>query len=307
MQRCWRTTTPPRSSRKTSIWPGQAGNGRLKSCAPRLSGGCGGPRSWPSAATRSTRAWPCWHRAVSLESEPREQAAIWQRIGHAYALKYDGEGFWQAMQHALDIGGPSAEVYADLALKSVQRAGMWVKQPDMTLVDGWIDQALELGEEGSRTQGKAFAARAMMYDDESAARSALAIAERLGDLDLRCTSLGSLSGAALTRRDFDGACALIDQVMEHLPELNNPTLVHGNAVRILRVPECRATWRAAAWSSAMATEAATGLTEHHRLHAAAWQILLPSCDRALGRSAGPWRRRPSGWWTPTWPRPHPAS
>ncbi len=63
-------------------------------------------------------------RAVSLESHPREQAEIWRRIGLACALKYDGERFWQAMQQALDIGGPSAEVYADLALQSVQRGRM---------------------------------------------------------------------------------------------------------------------------------------------------------------------------------------
>ena len=220
------------------------------------------------------------HQAVSLESEPREQASIWQRIGHACALKYDGEGFWQAMRQALDIGGPSAEVYADLALEISQRAGMWVKQPDMTLVDGWIDQALELAEEGSRTQGKAFAARAMMYDDESAASSALAIAERLGDLELRCTSLGSLSGAALTRKDFDRACALIDQVIEHLPELNSPDASSTEMLVAFFVYLRSGNLRAAARASAMATEAAAGLTAHHRLHAAAWQILLPS---ATGR------------------------
>jgi hypothetical protein len=39
---------------------------------------------------------------------------------------------------------------------------------------------------------------------------------------------------------------------------------------------------AAARASAMATEAAAGLTAHHRLHAAAWQILLPG-------AAGRWR------------------
>jgi len=33
-------------------------------------------------------------RALSLESEPREQAGIWRQIGHACALKYDGAGFW---------------------------------------------------------------------------------------------------------------------------------------------------------------------------------------------------------------------
>lgn len=220
------------------------------------------------------------HQALSLETDPQEQAALWQRIGHACALKYDGEGFWQAMQHALDIGGPSAEVYADLALETSQRAGMWVKQPDMTLLDGWIDQALEIAEEGSRTQGKAFAARAITYDDESAASSALAIAERLGDLDLRCTSLGSLSGVALAKKDFDRACALIDQVIEHLPELNNPDASSTEMLVAFFVYLRAGNLGAAARASAMATEAAAGLTEHHRLHAAAWQILLPS---AAGR------------------------
>jgi class 3 adenylate cyclase len=224
------------------------------------------------------------HQAVSLESEPREQAAIWQRIGHACALKYDGEGFWQAMQQALDIGGPSAEVYADLALEISQRAGMWVKQPDMTLLDGWIDQALELAEEGSRTQGKAFAARAMMYDDESAARSALAIAERLGDLDLRCTSLSTLSGAALVRKDFGRACALIDQVIGHLPELNNPDASSVELLVAFFVYLRSGNLGAAARASAMATEAAAGLTAHHRLHAAAWQILLPSAAGRWGEA-----------------------
>ena len=100
------------------------------------------------------------------------------------------------MQQALDIAGPSAEVYADLALQSVMRGGMWVQQPDWSLVDGWIQQALELAGEGSLAKAKALAALAMINDDESAARSALAIAERLGDLELRCTSLGIISDIA---------------------------------------------------------------------------------------------------------------
>lgn len=224
------------------------------------------------------------HQAVSLESEPREQAAIWQRIGHACALKYDGEGFWQAMQQALDIGGPSAEVYADLALEIGQRAGMWVKQPDMTLLDGWIDQALELAEEGSRTQGKAFAARAMMYENESAANSALAIAERLGDLDLRCTALSTLSSIAASARDFDQACALVDQVIEHLSGLNSPDASSTQMLVAFFVYLRSGRLGTAAQASAMATEAAAGLTAHHRLHAAAWQILLPSAAGRWGEA-----------------------
>ena len=220
------------------------------------------------------------HGAVRLEGDPREQAAIWQRIGQACALKYDGQGFWQAMRQALDIGGPSAEVYSDLALETNQRAGMWVQQPDMTLVDGWIEQALQLAEEGSRIQGKAFAARALGGDDESAARSALAIAERLGDLGLRCTSLSVLSSIALAQKDFDQACALMDQLMAHLPELNDPDASSVELLVAFFVYLRSGNLGAAARASAMATEAAAGLTPHHRLHAAEWQILLPS---AAGR------------------------
>jgi predicted ATPase len=32
------------------------------------------------------------HQALSLETEPLDQAGLWQRIGHACALKYDGQG-----------------------------------------------------------------------------------------------------------------------------------------------------------------------------------------------------------------------
>jgi hypothetical protein len=215
-------------------------------------------------------------RALSLESEPREQAGIWRQIGHACALKYDGTGFWEAMQQALDIGGPSAEVYSDLALQSNQRAGMWVQQPDWSLVDGWIQQALELAEEGSLPQGNALAARALGDDDEAAARSALAIAERLGDLELRCTSMSVLSYAGLAAGDFGRACALMDQIMTLLPALQNPDAcsmtLHSAVFLYLRSGNLGAAARA----SAQATGAAAGLTPHHRLHAACWQILLAS-------------------------------
>jgi class 3 adenylate cyclase len=228
-------------------------------------------------------------RAVSLETEPREQAAIWQRIGHACALKYDGEGFWQAMQQALDIAGPSAEVYADLALLSNERAGMWVQQPDWSLVDSWVERALQLAEEGSRTQGKAFAALALGSDDQSAARSALAIADRLGDLELRCMSLGTLSGIALGRRDFDQACVLMDQVMAQLPALNNPDASSGTLLVAFFVYLRSGNLGAAARASAMATEDAAGLTPHHRLHAMSWQILLATVtgrwDEVRGHTA----------------------
>jgi hypothetical protein len=218
------------------------------------------------------------HRALSLENDPRQQAAIWQQIGHACALKYDGEGFWQAMQKALEIGGPSAEVYAGLALQTMERAGMWAQQPDpeWTLVGGWIEQALELAQEGSLAQGHALAALAIKSNDESTARSALAVAERLDNPELRCILLHTIAGIALMARDFDRACTVMDQVMALLPglpdpDVGSPALLTGFFV-YLRSGDLDQ----AAAASAQATDLTAGLTPHHRVHAAAWQILLAS-------------------------------
>jgi class 3 adenylate cyclase len=227
------------------------------------------------------------HRALSLETDPQEQAAIWQRIGQACALKYDGEGFFRAMQKALEIGGPSAEVYADLALQAQLRGGMWVQQPDWTLIEGWIQQAQDLAVEGSLTQGHALAALAMNTDDESVARSALAIAERLGDSELCCLMLGIIAYTALTAGDFGRACALMDEVMALLPGLPNPDVVCDALHVAVFVYLKSGHLGTAARASAQATETAAGLTPHHRVHAAAWQLILAS---VTGRWDEVWAR-----------------
>jgi class 3 adenylate cyclase len=219
-------------------------------------------------------------RALGLESDPREQAAIWQRTGQACALKYDGQAFFQAMQKALEIAGPSADVYADLALQTVLRAGMWVQQPDMTLVEGWIQQALDLAEEGSLTQGHALYALCATTEDESvsesAGRSALAIAERLGDHELRCTVLHDNAYRALLARGFDRACTLMDEVMAFLPGLPNPDVCSTALMSAVFVYLKSGYLGTAARASAQATETAAGLTPHHRVHAAGWQLILAS-------------------------------
>jgi class 3 adenylate cyclase len=215
-------------------------------------------------------------RALSLEGDPRAQAEIWQRIGRACALKYDGAGCWEAMQKALDIGGPSAEVYAEVALESVQRMGMWVREPDWSLVGQWARQALELAEEGSLIQGKALLALSMVTDDIALTRSALAIAERLGDLELRCQSLTTLSQFAWLASDYGPACAVLDEELAVLPELPNPD-VRATAFLLAVFGYLRAgKLGQAAHASARLVETAAGLTPHHRLHAASTHILLPA-------------------------------
>jgi class 3 adenylate cyclase len=218
------------------------------------------------------------HRAVSLESDPREQAGIWQRIGQACSLKYDGEGFWQAMAKALELGGPSAEVYAELALQTGMRAGMWVQQPDpeWTLVGGWIQQALELAEEDSLARGNALAALADNDSDEAAARSALVIAERLGNPELRCIALHIIAGLAMVERDFDRARNLMDQVMALLPGVPDPDVCSTALMSAIFVYLKSGFLDQAVAASEQATETAAGLTAHHRVHGAAWRALLAS-------------------------------
>ena len=125
------------------------------------------------------------HKALELEPDPVSQARLWQEIGHAQALKFDGEAFWAAMQKAIDLGGPAADLYAELALQTSIRGAMWKRQPDRELVVGWIQQALDLADEGSPARAKALVAFSMWNEDEAAAREAYEIAERDGDVGLR--------------------------------------------------------------------------------------------------------------------------
>jgi hypothetical protein len=95
------------------------------------------------------------HRAVHLEHDPDEQAELWHWIGRANVLKFDGDAFWRAMEEAIELGGPPADLYAELAFQSLRRWGMWKRQPDSVLIEGWIERALELAEEGSRNRALA--------------------------------------------------------------------------------------------------------------------------------------------------------
>ena len=164
-------------------------------------------------------------RALGLESDPREQAAIWQRIGQACALKYDGQGFWQAMQKALELGGPSAEVYADLALQTVA-AGRDVGPAAGPGMDP--RRRVDPAGPGTRPGG-------LPHPGQRARR---ARHEHRGRISPPARPWRSPNGWATSSfaaprcrpsptrpsmaRDFDRACTVMDQVMALLPGLPNP-------------------------------------------------------------------------------------
>ena len=216
------------------------------------------------------------HDALELEPDPAAQAGLWQEIGRANALKFDGEGFWAAMQRAIDLGGPAADLYAEMALQTGTRGGMWRRQPDHELVLGWIDRALELADEDSPARAKALAAVSLWNEDEAAARAAFAIAERNGGVELRLLALQALAFAAWGNGSFDEAtswledwraCALLPEVTD--PNERSMSLMAGGFIDL------------AAGRIDVATEASrqndalvAGLTPHHRVHGVGHRLVV---------------------------------
>ena len=214
------------------------------------------------------------HPALELERNPQRQAELWQRIGRANALKFDGDAFWKAMEKAIEIGGPSADVQTELAFQTVRRWGIWKREPDSDLVEGWIERALELAEEGSRNQARALYARSSWDEDEPSARALQAIAERLGDADLRSLALEALGNAAWEGGDFAHAHNLADQQLELLPELSDPDDRTRALLHVVLVYLNAGDLAAAAHAAKLHVELAEGLTPHHRLHGAALTTLV---------------------------------
>jgi hypothetical protein len=212
------------------------------------------------------------HRALELEPDLVQQAELWQRIARANALKFDGEAFWASMEKTIELAGPSADLYAELALQTAWRAGMWTREPDWERVEEWANRALELAEEGSRTQGRALVALAEIKEEEAPATAAYAIADRLGDAELRALALMGLADAAWSAGDLDQACDLLERELEALELLGDPDarakgLLGGVLIYLGAGRMC-----AARGTAHRHAEVVAGLTPHHRMHGAGLPI-----------------------------------
>jgi hypothetical protein len=144
-------------------------------------------------------------RAVELAPEDGE---LWRRIGRASALRFDGEGYWEAMLKAVELTSDRVtlgEIYGELAFESTMRGAMWKRAPDDALVSSWIEQALELAAPGSRALARASIAKAMREDDVPLAERAIAIAERLRDIELLSHGFSTRSGIAQGVSDYAAA------------------------------------------------------------------------------------------------------
>jgi tetratricopeptide (TPR) repeat protein len=145
----------------------------------------------------------------ALELAP-EDVDLWWATARAHALKFDGEAYWEAMLKAIEVADGRqalAELYGELALVTTMRGAMWKRFPDHELVRGWADRALELAEPGSRPQAQAELALANQQDDVEAADRAIAIAERLDDIELISFGYGTRAGIAFVTSEYGEAVA----------------------------------------------------------------------------------------------------
>ncbi len=215
-------------------------------------------------------------RAVELAGDEGESAPLWREIGELRALRYDGEGFWEAMLRSLELGTldreSEAETYSSLAFQTAIRSGMWLKRPDLAPLPGWIDRALELSAPDGAARVQAHLARAFSTVSEPDAVAASELAERLGDLELRSFALGARAGAAAHRGAWDEASTLSEnrlQLLEQIEGLDHRCEAYESAVP-LAVAVGR--FREARRLAALHAEASARLSPHHRVHAVSLRV-----------------------------------
>ena len=216
------------------------------------------------------------HRALALEPTTEAQARLWRMAGKANALKFDGESFLEAMQHALDASSDpvlEADTYGELAFQSSLRGGMWRRLPEPEVVDGWVERALESS--GSDvTRAKALIARAiwLMRPGPEVAEEAMEIAERLGDRELLGYAWAGQCMAAFRRADFDAAFDWAQKRLAVMDEISDPDHV-ADIYEFAISTHCATGRFEEARRLSLAHEAVVEpLSIHHRLHGAAVQL-----------------------------------
>jgi class 3 adenylate cyclase len=211
------------------------------------------------------------HRALELESNEVRQSELWRKIGLANALKFDGEAFWTGMQRSLAVCHDRevcANAYADLALQTTIRSGMWPRRPDPELVDGWIRQALELAHSESPARAKALIARCFWSPKEAreSVQEAAALAERLGDVELRSHAFGARTLTAFAAGEYAESLNWAQRRLDIVGELSDPD--HIADVYELAIPSCSVLgrFREARRLAEVHDEVVEPLSTHHRVH-----------------------------------------
>jgi tetratricopeptide (TPR) repeat protein len=218
-------------------------------------------------------------RALALETDPGRQASLWREVGRASILKFDGEAFWTAMQESLRLTTDPAvatDLYAELAIHTVSRRGMWMRHPSSELIQGWIEKALELALPGSRERAKALIASALLDPQAGvgSAEEALEIADRLGDVNLQSFGWQARQRAALARGDYEEAYAWSLRSLALAEGISDPDRMAYVSGGLATVWPYVGKFKEARDVAERQVELVSRLSPHHRLHGAASVIAV---------------------------------
>lgn len=219
-------------------------------------------------------------RATELADDEHERALLWREIGHAQALRFDGEAFWEAMRRSLE--GPlddaeRAETYSALAFQTSIRSGMWTVRPQRGQVEEWVERALELDPQGVVTRARALMARTFVepadVPDDVVAEAA-ALAEQCGEPELRSYAFGARSHAAYAHLQFEEAAAWSERRLELVSEVEDPDVLCDVYESAVPVAAAIGRFREANRLLALHADLAGRLSAHHRLHSVSLELEL---------------------------------
>jgi class 3 adenylate cyclase/tetratricopeptide (TPR) repeat protein len=218
-----------------------------------------------------------YREAVSLEPDAAVRSELWAGSARASQLRFDMDGFREAMEHAVrerPSRPVAARLYARLSREG-SRPYLWKHPPPREVVEGWVEHALELAEPGSAERAAGVAAWAELdpLNRAEAAREAVELAERHGDAELLADAYEARVKLAVAEGRLAEAGQWADRKMALVPRIADPDLRSGQcviaALVYLRQGRIADGWRAVELHDRITT----GLTPHHQVHAAAFLLL----------------------------------
>ena len=216
------------------------------------------------------------HNALQL-CDDSARRDVWRQIGHASALRFDGESFLSAMQHTLELTDDAqtrAELLSELAFQTAVRSGMWPRRPDHEEVEGWVQQALELAAPASAARARALIARAYWNPSEegAAADEGSALAEGSHDVLLRSYAWGARACAAFAEREYEQSFDWAYRRVGLVPKIADPD--HVTQIYEEVIPACALLGRFEEALQLVETHAGIvrRLTAHHRIHSIAMEL-----------------------------------
>ena len=237
-----------------------------------------------------------FHRALGLTSSSETAAGLWLAIGNATALRYDGAGFANAMERALELSDDPAvraKTYSELAFQTGIRIGMWTTRPEVTTVDAWIERALAVTGEKSAERARTLIALANTHPDNGEhARRASALADELGDPELRSWAWMARTAAAFEATRFEESLTWAQRRFDLEDQITDPD--HLVEMRENALPQPRPSPGCArSGASSRSTRSLLGASRRTTRCTASPCEPSTSSWRATGRGSGPFSRKSS--------------